>query len=166
MTCGDVNSGAGLRKKLYAYKGYSVRNDFPDLWYELSNPSGSSPARINYRSERRHFPPNLANVVIKELFFALITDEIEPLPIEGDISLQYTPDGRPTISRLSNALGRDFRSTGSWVLDLHPSSDRFGRRRRRQREVHRHLDCRDILRAEASLANKLRMGSYLIDSTN
>jgi hypothetical protein len=75
-----------------ADKAYSIRNDFPDVWYDLNNGDGTASGQISFRSERSHFPPNLDDdIKVLELLFAVIPRDNDT-EITGDVSMTYTPD--------------------------------------------------------------------------
>jgi len=120
-----------------ADKAYSIRNDFPDVWYDLRNGEANT-AQIKFRSERTHFPPNLDDhITILELLFAVIPTD-ENTEITGDVTMTYTPDipvgsqvvtGKAALTdlRVQTRLpaGRSAwggvqgkRATGKWQFDL------------------------------------------------
>ncbi len=76
-----------------ADRAYSIRNDFPDIWYDLNNPDGNgSQAEIQFRTERTHFPPNLdKDISVKEILFAVLPKD-DNTEIGGEVALNYTPD--------------------------------------------------------------------------
>jgi len=82
-----------LDLQVSADKAFSIRNEFPDIWYDLVNSvQGMSGSSIKFRTERSHFPPNLEeNITVGELLFAILSGK-EELDISGDVKMSYTPD--------------------------------------------------------------------------
>ncbi|MFO0701100.1 MAG: LamG-like jellyroll fold domain-containing protein [Nitrospira sp.] len=82
-----------LDLRVSADKAFSIRNEFPDIWYDLVNSEkGASESPIRFRAERSYFPPNLEeNITIGDLLFAILSGK-EELDISGDVKLSYTPD--------------------------------------------------------------------------
>lgn len=82
-----------LDLRVSADKAFSIRNEFPDIWYDLVNSEkGASSSSIRFRTERSHFPPNLEeNITVGELLFAILSGK-EELDISGDVKMSYTPD--------------------------------------------------------------------------
>lgn len=72
---------------------FSIRNDFPDIWYDLNNAEqGISVTDVSFRTERTHFPPNLyEDIKVQELLFAVLPKD-DNTKITGDVSMSYTPD--------------------------------------------------------------------------
>ena len=86
-------------------RAFSLRNDFPDAFYALNNPSDvDSPIEAAFETRRADFPPNLANLAIDELllYFARRRDAtydesrsktLDAIPVTH---LLFTPPGSTT----------------------------------------------------------------------
>ncbi|HEU4328717.1 MAG TPA: neuraminidase-like domain-containing protein [Roseiflexaceae bacterium] len=50
---------------------FSLRQDFPDQWYELLNPEQSAtPLRVSFSTERADFPPNVEGLALGQVLLA------------------------------------------------------------------------------------------------
>jgi hypothetical protein len=127
----------GLDPHLSAEKAHSIRDDDPDAWYDLANPhDGTQPAQIRFRTEGTDFPPNLDDVKVQEVVFAVLSGR-DGAPMEGDIILSYAADGQsgsPVVlgtaglqdQRISTRLAsgrpwgsiRGQQATGTWQFTL------------------------------------------------
>lgn len=86
-----------LDLRVSADKAFSIRNEFPDIWYDLVNSEkGASSSSIRFRTERSHFPPNLEeNITVGELLFAVLSRNAE-LDLDKElVKMTYTPDPPP-----------------------------------------------------------------------
>ena len=73
---------------------YSVRRDFPDVWYELSNPSGVGENEIELILDTRGFPAGISNHSIDEIAMSIrLLDRSSPALV---VSPMFTPTGSPT----------------------------------------------------------------------
>ncbi|OQW39775.1 MAG: hypothetical protein A4S08_06040 [Proteobacteria bacterium SG_bin4] len=55
-----------LPRQFSGDRAFSIRRDFPDIWYDLSNPNSES-ASFAIPVSRRNFPPGLTELQIKEI---------------------------------------------------------------------------------------------------
>lgn len=66
-------------------RSFSLRDDFPDQWYDLRNPDQVDPARqmlITLEASRRDFPPNLESLAVDHLLLYFVRTDCPP-PEEG-----------------------------------------------------------------------------------
>lgn len=93
-----------LNPYLSADKAYSIRDDFPDIWYDLNNSSENVSGEIRFRTERSYFPPNLeSEITVKEILFMVLPKDIK-LDINGKVSLSYTPDVARASDKVTQGL--------------------------------------------------------------
>lgn len=62
-----------LNPHFSADRAFSLRNQFPDQWYDLHNPDQTStPLTVQFETQREDFPPNLEDLTIEQvlLYFA------------------------------------------------------------------------------------------------
>lgn len=65
-----------LRPNTSSDRTFSLRNEFPDEWYNLHNPDqDSSPMTVKFNSDRDDFPPNLENLKIQQVMLYFIRAE-------------------------------------------------------------------------------------------
>lgn len=60
---------------------FSLRDDFPDQWYDLRNPDQVDPARqmlITLEARRRDFPPNVEGLVVDHLLLYFVRTDCPP----------------------------------------------------------------------------------------
>ena len=116
----------------------SLRNDFPDQWYDLHNPSvTSTPSAVDLRVPDSYFPPNLSEIRLRRATFAFIPDGAGALNITI-ASMQYTPAitsasvpvtveiiGQPTQAtegRFRWTPSSAVAAAGRWKMVLHPTT--------------------------------------------
>lgn len=59
---------------------FSLRNDFPDLWFELTQPTTpEAKVKLEFALHREDFPPNLDKLLIKDLWIAFSTSDVDAL---------------------------------------------------------------------------------------
>lgn len=121
-------------------RSFSLRNQFPDVWYELNNADtldGSLPMRASLTLTDDDFPPHIQDLAIAQLTLFVVRDEtlVDELSVAG---LQHTtPDGetieagavrtidgivstrRPGGAGWQGLTGAD--PVGSWELQLEDS---------------------------------------------
>lgn len=74
-----------LKPNLSADRAFSLRDDFPDLWYQLHNPDDpKAPLTISFEITRGSLPPNLRDLKIQHLLVAFLRAE--------DAALDWTQD--------------------------------------------------------------------------
>ena len=79
-------------------RGFSLRQDFADAWWDLTNPEAvDTPLRVAFSSARTDFPPNLDELVMSNVAVSLVTESDPPAPL-STVSLRFTEDG--TTARL------------------------------------------------------------------
>jgi Tc toxin complex TcA C-terminal TcB-binding domain len=82
-----------LERSISADRSFSLRQQFPDLWYDLHNPSQSAtPMMISFQTLREDFPPNVESLSIAQvvLYFVRAKANFEVTVT----SLQFrAPDG-------------------------------------------------------------------------
>ncbi len=121
-----------LDRTVEGARAFSLRDAFPDLWYQLHNPDDPTAAQvINIVTTRRDFPPNLEDLSTKHLLLSLLhsrdeEDESTPDPIaalaftlakEGISGAATSVNGK--ISTGDAPLAGTNRSpAGTWTLTL------------------------------------------------
>jgi len=60
-----------LPRKWSGDKAISVRQDFPDVWYKITNLSGNAKPSVELKLEPRNFPPGLSNFAVEEFVAAV-----------------------------------------------------------------------------------------------
>ncbi len=121
-----------LDRTVEGARAFSLRDAFPDLWYQLHNPDDPTAAQvINIVTTRRDFPPNLEDLSTKHLLLSLLhsrdeEDESAPDPIaalaftlakEGISGAATSVNGK--ISTDDAPLAGTTRSpAGTWTLTL------------------------------------------------
>jgi hypothetical protein len=133
-------------KSLSADRAYSFKQQFPDAWYALNNPSQSStPFSVQFQSQASDFPPNLENLRIEQLLLYFIPETGASFQLQPTLQFIQSgastsvggaagPPGDPSAppvyvfsTRRSNAsawipiLGQSV--TGSWTLTLPDTPD-------------------------------------------
>ena len=102
---------AELGRKVSAERSYSLRSDFPDLWYELNNTAEERP-RAAFTTRRQDFPPHLDNLKLVHIVFYLVSsgDDV------GEIDLDHL-HFRPRDSAASDPpLGGPARTTTAGLI--------------------------------------------------
>lgn len=82
-----------LDRRFSGDRPYSFRNDFPDQWYHLHNPSQTNdPMSVRFTTARSDFPPNLdhLNILNVILYISGPVEVVDSMPI----TLTFTEDGR------------------------------------------------------------------------
>jgi hypothetical protein len=108
---------------------FSIRNDFPDFWYELNNLDQSSNSfEIHFNTERTDFPSNLVgDITLQELLFYVQTREGDQ-PVSGKVELTLTSNQIGAIGPLSAQLNESLISTrrtsgnSTWGLGIRSKS--------------------------------------------
>lgn len=99
-------------------RAFSVREEFPDAWYELNNPEAvadeASRMRATLPMRREDFPPHITELTVQQVsLFCLRKDGYtQELRI---ISLKHTAPGRDTIT------AAEVRTTGGIIGTRRPS---------------------------------------------
>ncbi|WP_239341259.1 neuraminidase-like domain-containing protein [Frankia sp. CiP3] len=74
-------------------RGFSLRQEFPDAWWDLTNPEAvDTPMRVSFTTRRADFPPNLDELVVEHVAVSLITESAPPAPL-STVTLRYTEAG-------------------------------------------------------------------------
>jgi Tc toxin complex TcA C-terminal TcB-binding domain len=74
-----------------ADRGFSLRDQFPDQWYDLHNPDQTTtPMAVRLRMRREDFPPNLEDLAIEQVVVYLARPTAEPLARPLPIQLHLT----------------------------------------------------------------------------
>jgi hypothetical protein len=72
---------------------FSIRDQFADQWYALHNPvNAQAPMTVSFTLSRQDFPPNLEDLRIQQVFFAVVPTQGRSVEI-GTTQLQLTPQG-------------------------------------------------------------------------
>ncbi|MFJ9131258.1 neuraminidase-like domain-containing protein [Streptomyces sp. NPDC102340] len=124
-------------------RGFSLRDDFPDAWWDLTNPgSVAKPFDVSFGTRAIDFPPNLEEVEIAHVALALVTTTDPPAAL-STVTLTYVENGstarlggtaapvdRVVSTRRSNGgpwlpvTGKSV--AGTWRLRLPDSEDARG----------------------------------------
>jgi len=79
-----------LDRTVDAERGLSLRQDFPDAWWDLHNPyQTDTPLQVNWATSRADFPPNVDQISITQVALVLVTDKAVPVEL-GTVTLTYT----------------------------------------------------------------------------
>ena len=82
-------------------RGFSLRQEFSDAWWDLNNPGQiDTPMQVSFTTRRTDFPPNLDQITIDHIAVSLICDSPPPAPL-STVTLRLTEDG--TTARLGGA---------------------------------------------------------------
>jgi hypothetical protein len=82
-------------------RGFSLRQEFPDAWWDLHNPDQTdTPLRVTFTTRRADFPPNLDELAIDQVAVSLVTRSPPPASL-ATVTLRYTEDG--TTARLGGS---------------------------------------------------------------
>lgn len=125
----------GLDRSFSADRTFSIRQQFPDQWFDLHNPDQTGmPMAVRLETRQEDFPPNLNELEIGDLLLCFIRGEDETFEMNAD--LRFTENGREdsvggsaqsidgiiSTRRPGNALEWQSmigtRPTGSWELRL------------------------------------------------
>jgi hypothetical protein len=69
-----------LKPEVSGDRAFSLRDQFPDVWYSLHNPDQSNqPMVVNLRLDRADFPPNLINPKIQQITLYAIPTQTAPI---------------------------------------------------------------------------------------
>jgi hypothetical protein len=122
-----------LDRSVLATRAYSVRDQFPDQWYDLHNPGPDGRLSIEFPVSASDFPANVSEVTTGQLtLLVVLADDQEPTPVRLDV--RFTPaDGTDPVdatavstsdgvisTRIGNAAGwtplLQRSPVGSWRL--------------------------------------------------
>lgn len=83
-----------LNRVLLADRPFSLREQFPDQWYELNNPADATVPRImRFTTARDGFPPNLDEVKIKQVLLYVVGNQGKTLSVTNiTLGLSYVDD--------------------------------------------------------------------------
>ncbi|MGW7106552.1 Tc toxin subunit A-related protein [Streptomyces xanthophaeus] len=89
-------------------KPFSVRDGFPDAWYDLHNPDQLPPDQrmvVNVRTQRGHFPPNLDDLKTEQVLVYFVRSEgfTQEIPVKG-LHLA-TADGQSADGGAATTIG-------------------------------------------------------------
>ena len=99
-------------------RAFSVRDQFPDVWYELSNPetvaNGASRMRATLPTRRADFPPHVEGLAVQDLSLFCLRKEgfTQELRIN---SLRYTVPGQEPVTTA------EVRTTGGIIGTRRPN---------------------------------------------
>jgi hypothetical protein len=108
----------GQDRQFNADRAFSVRDEFPDAWYDLNNPETVTDETNRMRAflpiRRENFPPHLDDLAVREIsLFCLREDGFtQELRITR---LSYAPSGGPTINTA------EVRTTGGIIGTRRPN---------------------------------------------
>ncbi|RSO09973.1 hypothetical protein DMH26_00240 [Streptomyces sp. WAC 05379] len=130
-----------LNPRVSAQRAYSFRENFPDAWYELNNPTESAtPMTVQFETRRADFPPNLEPGSLRSAQLLLYVSQREgtaepvrvqhftltpagskdTIPAAGSSAAQSTPEGLiSTLAGNWNWLAGEARPVpvaGTWEL--------------------------------------------------
>jgi hypothetical protein len=112
-----------LETEIGADKPYSLRNQFPDQWYDLHNPEQSStPMTIRFTTVPEDFPPNLSDLRIQHL--QLYFSRVDGAAFEIDVDrLRFTPsDNTGTVGggsrTIDGVISTRRGNAGSWTAAI------------------------------------------------
>ncbi|WP_345510134.1 neuraminidase-like domain-containing protein [Phytohabitans houttuyneae] len=78
-------------------RGFSLRQDFPDAWWDLTNPDAAdTPLNVSLGTRALDFPVNLAELEITQIALALITESDPPAPL-STLTLHFRADGGTAV---------------------------------------------------------------------
>lgn len=79
-----------LEQQFAGDRAFSLRRDFPDVWWDLHNPDQiASPFTVTFETTRADFPPNLAELQIDHIALLFVTDSPMP-PGTTPVRLRFT----------------------------------------------------------------------------
>ena len=74
-------------------RGFSLRQDFPDTWWDLTNPEAvDTPLNVTFTTALTDFPNNVEEVEMAHLAVSLVTESDPPAPL-STVSLRFIEDG-------------------------------------------------------------------------
>ncbi len=88
-----------MDREVSADVAFSLRDQFPDQWYELLNPAQSaSPMKVHFRTDRHDFPPNVEDLRLRHVLLYLVPgDEQQPAsPVTGMLFTSTVPPNGTT----------------------------------------------------------------------
>jgi hypothetical protein len=84
-------------------RAFSLRNQFPDAWFDLNNPEQSGdPLVARFDTRREDFPPNIEELRIQHLLFYLVPRDDSPIDETISITLTLTPPNADETAALAN----------------------------------------------------------------
>ncbi|GIH02637.1 hypothetical protein Rhe02_07040 [Rhizocola hellebori] len=101
-----------LDRTVQASRSYSIRDQFPDQWYDLHNPARpDAPLQIEFGTTPGDFPANVDNLVTEQLALFVVFADDSNSPVR--VSLTFTPDtaGASPISGEATTTGDGIAST-------------------------------------------------------
>jgi len=98
---------AQLDRTAFADRLFSLRDQFPDQWYELHNPqSPTAPATIEFDLSADFFPSNLDSITTSQLaMYVLFADGATGVPIQVALAFQPTGDDRSVGGTATSTSG-------------------------------------------------------------
>jgi hypothetical protein len=82
-------------------RGFSLRQDFPDAWWDMTNPEAvDTPLSVTFTTALTDFPTNVDEVEMAHVAVSLVTASDPPAPL-STVSLRFTEDG--ATARLGGA---------------------------------------------------------------
>jgi len=87
-----------LDRRYDAERAFSLRNDFPDAWWELHNPEQSeTPLAVALTVEGMDFPPNVDELMLQHVALAIVSEGAAPkaMPVRLRLTEEPAAGGRP-----------------------------------------------------------------------
>ena len=83
-----------LDRAISADHPLSLRQQFPDQWYDLHNPDlTATPMTVSFDTRREDFPPNIEDVSISHLVLYIVRSDEKPFTQPLTAQLFFTPKG-------------------------------------------------------------------------
>jgi hypothetical protein len=96
---------ADLDRSVSFDRAFSVRQQFPDAWYDLHNPDQATPPEmtVHFRTERDDFPPNLEDLRIQQVALYVPRGGEQPFGTSFATTLQFREqDGGAAVGGLAD----------------------------------------------------------------
>ena len=83
-----------LGRTVSADRPFSLRQQFPDQWYDLNNPEQTAtPMTVSFDTTHEDFPPNIEELMINHIVCYLVRPDREPFSQSLTTNLYFTPQG-------------------------------------------------------------------------
>jgi len=81
-----------LNRHISADRPFSLRQQFPDQWYDLNNPDlTATPMMVSFDTTREDFPPNMEDLTINHIVCYIVRSNGEPFTQSLTTNLYFTP---------------------------------------------------------------------------
>ncbi len=107
----------GLDRTVSADRPFSIREQFPDQWYDLHNPDGTAaPMKIRFTTTRDDFPPNVEDSSLKVQHLVLFIVRADGATSEVQVDHLHLKQGNSRIEAggATSVDGIISTRTGSW----------------------------------------------------